>query len=321
MAVEKKIKTRESSKDIEKRSKELEEKLKKDIKDDNDKIVRTKKKLSKKAKVLLTILFIIIFFVVYITNIEPKNITSIEYAITNELIPKELNGLKIVYFSDLYYGNTITDKELENLTNRINEVKPDIVLFGGDLISNDIKITEEIKESIKNNLSKINSNLKKYYVLGDIDYKNKDIVEDILTTSGFKNLTQNRKIFYNNSKTPILLTGINSITKEDTNIEDAFKKDIEGNYYQILVAHEPIIANKVFTKSNLILVGHTLGGTIKLPFINNGIINKDNVGSYVNGKYEESNTSIYVSNGIGTDSLKVRLFNTPSFEVLRLYNN
>jgi len=38
-------------------------------------------------------------------------------------------------------------------------------------------------------------------------------------------------------------------------------------------------------------------------------------------KYEEGKATMYVSNGLGEENLKARLFNSPSIELFRLYNN
>ena len=99
----------------------------------------------------------------------------------------------------------------------------------------------------------------------------------------------------------------------------AFTKEMNGNFFQILLTHEPIIWKQVQSKTNLVLAGHSLGGLVRIPFVG-GLIKKDNVGDYVVGKFENGNSIMYVSNGIGTENFSFRLFNKPSITLYRLYN-
>ena len=48
-----------------------------------------------------------------------------KFIIKNEKIPDSFNGIKIIQFSDLYYGSTIEDKEIDKLIKEINKRKSD----------------------------------------------------------------------------------------------------------------------------------------------------------------------------------------------------
>ena len=67
----------------------------------------------------------------------------------------------------------------------------------------------------------------------------------------------------------------------------------------------------------MILLGHSLGGSVKIPGIENLLID-DNAYKYYNDYYKKGITNIYVSSGLGTDEYEYRLFNRPSFNLYRL---
>ena len=232
-----------------------------------------------------------------------------------ENISDKYNGLKIVQISDIYYGNTVNKDDLKKIVKNINLIKPDIVFFTGDLMYKDNKDSTDVA----NILSKINTELGKYYITGDNDY-NDDTVNDILNKSGFNSLDNKYELIYKD-KDPILISGI-STKKDKTNIEDKLKDTYEylnnNSNYSILIMHEPNIIDKIeYEKFNLILAGHTKGGVVRIPLLGGIILPEDN---YLYGKnyYKKKNTKIYISNGLGNDEVNFRLLNKPSFNFFRL---
>ena len=232
-----------------------------------------------------------------------------------ENISDKYNGLKLVQISDIYYGNTVNKDELKRIVNNINLIKPDIVFFTGDLMYKDNKDSTDVA----NILSKINTELGKYYITGDNDY-NDDTVNDILNKSGFNSLDNKYELIYKD-KEPILISGI-STKKDKTNIEDKLKDTYEylnnNSNYSILIMHEPNNIDKIdYDKFNLILAGHTKGGVVRIPLLGGKILPEDN---YLYGKdyYKKKNTKVYISNGLGNDEVNFRLLNKPSFNFFRL---
>lgn len=232
-----------------------------------------------------------------------------------ENISDKYNGLKIVQISDIYYGNNVNKDDLKKIVKNINLIKPDIVFFTGDLMYKNNKDSTDVT----NILSKINTELGKYYITGDNDY-NDDTVNDILNKSGFNSLDNKYELIYKD-KEPILISGI-STKKDKTNIEDKLKDTYEylnnNSNYSILIMHEPNIIDKIeYEKFNLILAGHTKGGVVRIPLLGGIILPEDN---YLYGKdyYKKKDTKIYISNGLGNDEVNFRLLNKPSFNFFRL---
>ena len=281
--------------------------------------ITEKKKLGFLTKFLLILILLIICLISYMHFIEPKILITEEIAIINPSLPDSFNGFKIVQFSDIHFGRTTNEKEIEKVVEEINLAKPDILVFTGDLFDSYINLSEENITFLKEELSKTTATIGKYAIKGDSDYLNIEKFEEIMQAAGFTILeNQNIPIYYQGT-TPIYLSGIPSVTQGNQDLTKAFIKESDGKFYQILLTHEPILFQEVTNQANLILAGHSLGGLIRIPFLC-GLIEKENVGNYEYGKYESGSATMYVSNGIGTENLSFRFLNIPSITLYRLYN-
>ncbi|MRS09445.1 metallophosphoesterase, partial [Bacillus anthracis] len=69
----------------------------------------------------------------YATEIERKLVTVTWNEIEASTIPKEFHNKKILQFSDVHLGPEFTLKQLENLVEKMNALRPDVVVFTGDL--------------------------------------------------------------------------------------------------------------------------------------------------------------------------------------------
>ena len=272
-----------------------------------------KKRLRLWVKILIAIILLIGITLLYGFFINSHGFKVNEIPLYED-IPDSYNGLKIVHISDIYYGND-NKYELKKIVNKINLIKPDIVVFTGDLLYKDTKVDNTLKKE----LSKINTNINKYYITGDNDYNNNDVT-NLLNNSGFITLNDTYNLIYKD-KTPILLAGLSTSKNKDNilkKLESTFEYLDNNNVFSILLMHEPNKIEKFdYSKFNLILAGHNLGGVIRIPLIGGIILPKDNY-LYGNNHYKKKNTNIYISNGLGNKDTNFRLFNKPSFNFYRI---
>ena len=135
--------------------------------------VEIKKKTKKRPfrKLFFIIILILIITVIYARYVGTTGLIVKEYSINNKNVTKGYDGFKIVHFSDFHYGRTTGMDELKNLVEKINLTKPDIVIFTGDFIDKDVKISDQEMSKIIEELKKINSIYGNYYVNGNHDLK------------------------------------------------------------------------------------------------------------------------------------------------------
>lgn len=279
---------------------------------------------------------IIIFFIfntllicgilVYSRYIGTSGLKVKEYKIINKSFNDNYYGLKIVHISDIHYGRITFDKELENLVEKVNNLKPDIVVFTGDLIDKDTVLTNSKADKISSILSKIDSNIGNYAVNGNHDYKF-DNWELIIENSGFINLNDKYDLIYKDTDNYILISGISTNYYGKTTINEKLKETedfLKNNtpIYSILLMHEPDYIDEINLKNyNLVLSGHSHNGQIRLPYL--GIVKQflpKGSKKYYNEHYKIKNTDLYISGGIGTSTINFRLFDKPSINLYRFSN-
>jgi hypothetical protein len=283
---------------------------------------QNKEQAKKIIKIAVKILsFIFIFgacFFSYTTYVSTTKIGVKEYRIKNSKLPESYNGLKIIQFSDLHYGSTMTLKDVKKIVKLSNERKPDIVVFTGDLISKNYNLSPKEQEKLTKELKKITYKLGKYTILGDED---KDTITTIYNQSDFTLLSNDYDLIYKNDNNPILLVGLNS-PKNNQNIENAyryFKEETHNsNIYTISILHEPDIVDNIQYNTDLFLAGHSHNGNIKIPFINYPITKYENAKKYNQEYYKLNNSELFISSGLGTNKVDIRLFCRPSINFFRI---
>lgn len=271
-------------------------------------------------KIIIIIGLIIILCLLYSRFISTRGLIVKEYPIKTSRLDSNYDGLKIVQFSDLHYGSTIGLKELKNVVNKINSLKPDIVVFTGDLVENKVVLSETDIKNIIKELNKIDPKIETLVVKGNHDYDH-DYFDQIIPETNWHLLDNTYEYVYNNSNTPILFVGFDDLTDGEPDYENAFSylNETDENLYTIVLAHEPDQIDKISSYNfDLMLSGHSHLGQVRLPLI--GAIYTP-VGSkkYYDEHYKVNNADLYINGGIGTSTIKFRFFNKPSINLYRFY--
>lgn len=279
-----------------------------------------------KFKILIVFLILLALGVAayfYAVYIGAKITTVKEYKIKSSTLVKEYNGLKVVHISDIHYGISTNKKDLENIINNINSLKPDLIFLTGDLV--DGSITSKQHEEIKESLNKLSATIGKYAVSGNHDhfYKKWD---ELIEDSNFINLNDTYDIVYKDSYNSIFIAGISDNIYSTKNIKDKSEvifeymnnNQIDNSIYKILLMHEPDYIDDIdYSKFDLILSGHSHNGQVRAPFIG-ALYTPIGSKKYYKEYYKMNDTDFYISSGIGTTILPIRLFNRPSFNIYRI---
>lgn len=290
--------TREERK---KRSKEeeLEEVEEKEEIEEEFELDSEKKKIVKKI-ILFLIILSILFLIGYLITRYAFNYGIIvrEYPVYSNKINEDLNGTKIVQFSDINYNEYRNN--IPKMVSKINMANTDYVIFTGDLINDNYSITEEDKKILIEQLSNIIAS-NKFAIKGENENA---AYEEILTNSGFTILEPN-KIYKLYSKRSYF----NLIVLDETSNEGLY---LDDEIFNIVVTHNPDNIDNILAVSSpdIIISGHNLNGSIRFPFIK--------LRKYKEPYYEVGNTKIYVSGGIGNRNHELRFFNTPSINFYRI---
>lgn len=246
-----------------------------------------------------------------------------EYKIESTTISSDYDGLKIAQISDIHYGSkSITKKDLEKIVKKINSLKPDIIVLTGDLVDKEITNTQYLE--LVDVLGKLKATINKYAIDGNHDYAYKKwnlLIEDC----GFINLNDTYDVIYDDSYDSIFIAGISNNTYTTKNIKD--KSEVIFDYlnssdykstFSILLMHEPDYIDDIdYSKFDIVMAGHSHGGQVRLPLIGATFL-PDGCKKYYEAHYTLNKTELYISSGIGTTTLPIRLFDKPSANFYRI---
>ncbi len=271
-------------------------------------------------KIIFILAIIFFIFIMILRFFGTSGLKVKEYKIVNTNINENYHGLKIVHFSDIHYKTTIDYDDLEEIVEKINYINPDIVVFTGDIFDSHLKYDEKDIENLATLFRKIKASYKKYAISGNHD--NLDMWKSVINSSDFINLNDNYELIYMNDLKPILIAGISSgldnIEEKLLKVNKYLYSDEANQIYSILLMHEP--DNIKYTEDfDLVLAGHSHNGQVRLPFIGS-IITPNGSKNYYDEYYKVKDTELYISGGIGTSIVKLRMFNRPSINFYRLTN-
>ena len=232
-----------------------------------------------------------------------------------------VNGFKIAHISD--YHNTHSIFLNDAVLSSLKEEKPDVIVLTGDLV--DCRKTD-IEKGI-DFVSKIIEIAPVYYVTGNhecnVSIDNQSAFDNMITdleSFGVKVLRGESSEIILPNKGKINVFGIDdpyfhcgSATeiKYSTNSLCSFL-DVDKSEFNILLAHHPEQID-IYSSYNFDLVysGHAHGGQGRLFGV--GLIAPDQglFPKYTSGIYEENETTLVVSRGIGNSIAPVRIFDRP----------
>lgn len=280
------------------------------------------KRISKGKVIKFTILLAIILLglLLYSRYISTSGLFIKEYKIETTKLDDNYDSFKIVHFTDLHYGTTVNKKELKRLVNKINDQKPDVIVFTGDLVDRKVKLSDKEYIDMSKELSKLDPKIEVISVIGNHDYYN-DYYNKIVKDLSWISLDNTYEYVYNNSKKPIVFVGLDDLTNGKIDINNAFSflNESEDDKYTIVLTHEPdtVLEFKDYS-FDLVFSGHSHLGQVRLPGF--GAVYTP-VGSkkYYDEHYTINNSHLYISSGIGTSTIPFRFLNRPSFNLYRFY--
>lgn len=237
-----------------------------------------------------------------------------EYNLISKDVPPAFDGIKAVFLTDIHHSKTFSIDHVRNLVDRTNALEPDIILMGGDYVDRDPKcIPEFFREA-----SKLKARLGVYGVLGNHDLAtDAELSRQCMEEAGIT-LLDNHAVWLMLSGDRIRLGGVSDISTKEQKLEPLLEGTAEDDLL-ILVTHHPDYAMKLpSNKIDLMLSGHTHGGQISffgkwVPPWPGKAKNK-----YLTGVVMEGDTTVIISNGIGTVGPPIRIFAAPQIWQINL---
>ncbi|MBK7761808.1 MAG: metallophosphoesterase [Bacteroidetes bacterium] len=248
-------------------------------------------------------------------------------------LPAAFKGLKIVHISDIHSGSFNDPEAVQKGVLMINEQKPDLILFTGDLVNNK---SEEMYD-YRSIFSKLSATYGVYSILGNHDYgdyvewenadakkKNLDDLKSIHAEMGWR-LLLNEHVVVKKGNDALALLGVENISAKGFNTYGDLSKAYAGSenhVFKILMSHDPSHWDSETTQRykdiHLTLSGHTHGMQfgVEIPWLKWSPVQY----AYNRwaGLYQQENQYLYVNRGFGFLGYPGRVGILPEITVLEL---
>ncbi|HTG98637.1 MAG TPA: metallophosphoesterase [Vicinamibacterales bacterium] len=222
-------------------------------------------------------------------------------------LPAALSGLRIGFITDLHRSDTVTHELIDRAVQLLMAQSPDLIVLGGDYVTwGDRRFVGPAADA----LAPLTAPHGVFAVLGNHD--NDHDMPPALTAKGFVVLRDARTRLTIRGET-LDLAGVRFWTRKPSEIAYVLRGAAPN---LILLAHTPMRLIEASSLAvPLVLSGHTHGGQIVLPGIGAVAAREFPV---IAGAGRRENTRIFVSRGVGTVYVPVRLNCPPEVAVLTL---
>jgi len=283
----------------------------------NAEMLNIKQWLSIKRIILSIALGLLIISGVYGVWIEPYQIDVKHVTINNETISTALKDKIAVHLSDLHI-NKIGKRE-KQILKLIEDLNPDLIFLTGDYV----KWCGDY-ESALSFLSELKAPMGVWAVMGDYDYSSSRKSCLFCHKQGSGNPTRKHHVRFlrNEAECISLSNGDAWLQGIDPEAELNYRYDTEKNLLEqkipaIILSHDPLMFNSIANDRDvLILAGDTHGGQIPLPRWLWNIMGYEKNFRFNHGFFHEGHKMMYVSRGIGSSHLPIRLLRPPELVVL-----
>ncbi|MCP4438047.1 MAG: metallophosphoesterase [Aureispira sp.] len=214
---------------------------------------------------------------------------------------KLIDPIKILEISDIHMRSF--GYIWQRACRQINEQKPDLICFTGDVVDGKSDLNEFEKI-----LAAIDILIPKVAILGNWEYWGRTDLQALQAMYQKYNCTllvNQHKVFQLKNRN-ISITGVDDLLGGQANYKQAEPPQV--NDFHLVLNHCPAYNETIFKQANtpvdFILSGHTHGGQVNffgfVPFLPPGC------GKYLNGWYRKDIIPAYVSKGVGSNLFPVR---------------
>lgn len=276
---------------------------------------------------IITVIALLLFFFIIIMVLDGNRFRVVSYEISHEKIKKPYT---FVVLSDLH--NKVYGKNHEKLIRAIEKEQPAGVLIAGDLLTAKPGYPLHLALDL---LEQLAPKYPIYYGMGNHEAR-LFLYPEVYGTMGADYEEKLKglgiSLLRNESRSlgeDLVITGLDMKReyykrfKKTTMTTEYLKKTLgekNKDKFQILLAHHPDYFQEYSSwGADLVLSGHVHGGMVRLPFLG-GVISPALrlFPKYDGGSFEEKESRMILSRGLGMHTIPVRLFNPGELVVLKL---
>jgi uncharacterized protein len=230
-------------------------------------------------------------------------------------LPRALDGLRIAQLTDIHYGPFLSAADLRHVVGMANEGKPHLAVVTGDLITNRSELLGECLDTMRD----LRATLGVYGCHGNHEsYAHCEADASRLSARfGWRYLRgETAKVQWNGAE--FFLSGVDYPWIPEIYLEELTQAPQPGETH-LLLSHNPdtfpVAAQRGYA---LQLSGHTHGGQVNIDVLDRHLNAVSLVTPYTRGLYEIQGRRCFVSSGIGTIGVPLRIGAPPEVALIQL---
>lgn len=237
-------------------------------------------------------------------------------------LPPGLDGLRIAHLTDMHAGPLVHLGLLRRWRTMAEREKPELLLFTGDFVDSLPQEIEPLLEAFQN----FPVPLGRFAILGNHDYfADPRPIWQALERSGIACLENKHSILERRGERFVLF-GLQDPMARDGRFQGIrfgpgpMPQDVAlalpPDLWRMGMVHRPSNWNLAREAgAQFTLAGHTHGGQINpIPGVNSAVM----LGPFTNGLYRQEGRALYVSRGLGTVGIPLRIAAPPELAILTL---
>ena len=224
---------------------------------------------------------------------------------------QDSHPLRIAHLSDTHLGTIVSERQVTRAVDAANAASPDLIALTGDYV-----FSRRHTERCARLLGGLRAPLGVFAVLGNHDeWLGPTYIQEALEAQGMTVLANAARQLEFHGRA-IWLGGVSDLS-EGGDVEAALQ-GIPQDEPLIFLSHNPDAAYHVENRSAcLVLSGHTHGGQVR--WLGRYLVRDSSFGvSHPHGLYNHGQAQIYVTNGVGTVYLPVRILCPPEVALLEV---
>ena len=236
-------------------------------------------------------------------------VTRIEVPLRH--LPSGLDGLTIVHLSDVHYGIMHENGRLSDVVRRVNELRPDLIVFTGDLMDAAVSHMEEMAVP----LARLEARQGVLAVIGNHEvFAGVERAEAIMRQAGIQVLRNEIKTLPGGMQ----ILGIDdpAVARQGLPLPDfdGLLKNLNPGRPSILLYHQPVH----FEEAAAAGVGLQLSGHIHGPQLWPMVPLARLFYAHMQGLFRNGESYLFVSRGVGTGGPPMRLGSPPEIVQITL---
>lgn len=254
---------------------------------------------------------------------EPHECVVSEVEVRLKRLPSAFDGLRLAQLSDIHFNSFMTADHLNQVIERTNAQKPDLVVLTGDFVTAAPQMRDRMARAEQawpcaDVLRRIACPLGCFAVLGNHDYDtNADVITEALSTRSRIQVLRNRAIGIERDGARLWLAGIDNVTTRHAKPVDALF-GVPNQECTLVAVHEPDFADEMRKfPVDFQISGHSHGGQVRMPGVGALYLPRW-ARKYPMGHYKFGEFQLYTNRGIGVIGLPMRFLCPPEITVFTL---